>query len=63
MVDESDSTGVEVCVVTNTSLAREVVATVQTAPKADATAQATGIIANCHDYFSLIVSLASYSTP
>jgi hypothetical protein len=37
-----DEPGVLVCVVTNSSLATEVVVTVQTAPKIDAAAQATG---------------------
>ena len=35
---------VRVCVVTNDSLATEVVATVQTAPKTDAAYQATGMV-------------------
>ena len=40
-IDENEPE-VRVCVVTNDSLATEVVATVQTAPKTDAAAQATG---------------------
>ena len=39
-----DELGVLVCVVTNSSLATEVVATVQTAPKLDAASRATGIV-------------------
>ena len=35
--------GVMVCVVTNDSLATEVFATIQTAPKEDTAAQATGL--------------------
>ena len=43
-VFENDPEGVEVCVVTNDSLARDIVVTVQTASKVDSFNQATGKI-------------------
>lgn len=48
-VVENDPRGVEVCVVTNNTLARNIVITVQTASKMDALHQATGNIL-CHMY-------------
>lgn len=51
-----DEPGVLVCVVTNSSLATEVVAILQTAPKLDAAARATGNYNDSHLSYRGVIS-------